>query len=89
MKWPTESKYHNRRVVVDGAEDVVIRNNGVKTLCPTITVSGTVSVAFDGVTTQLTAGVYLLTGIKLRQGVNVISVGGNGTVTFTYREASL
>ena len=69
--------------------DVVIHNNGVKTLSPVITVTGSVDITYNGVKTSLTAGSYKISDIKLRQGVNVIGVSGNGSVTFTYKEADL
>lgn len=69
--------------------DVVIRNSGVKSVCPTIAVTGAVDITYNGVKTSLTDGVYKITDIKLRQGFNIIGVSGEGTVTFTYREASL
>lgn len=80
-----------RRVEIssDDVIDVVISNNGVKTLCPTITITGAVTVAYNGVSTSLTTGVYKISDIKLYQGTNVISVSGNGSVTFTYTEADL
>lgn len=75
-----------RNVTVNNQRtSVVINNNGVKTLCPVIVVTGTVTV--DG--TTLTAGSYLIPDIKLRRGVNVIGVSGTGSATFTYREADL
>ena len=64
---------------------VVINNDGVKTLCPVITVTG--SVTIDGA--RLTTGSYLIPDIKLYRGVNVISVSGTGSATFAYREADL
>lgn len=80
-----------RRVEVnsESVTDVVINNNGVKTLCPTITVTGAVNVIYNGVKTPLTSGTYKISDVKLYQGVNVISVSGNGSVTFTYTEADL
>ena len=69
--------------------NVVINNNGVKTLSPIITVTGSVDITYNGVKTPLTAGSYTISDIKLRQGVNVIGVSGNGSVTFTYKEADL
>lgn len=71
------------------ATDVVIHNNGVKTVCPLITVIGSVSVAYEGAETELISGVYKISDLKLRQGVNVVSVSGTGSVTFTYKEADL
>ena len=79
-----------RRVVdVDGAVDVVINNGGVKTLSPSVTVSGTVTLTMGGQTATLTTGTYKVSNLKLRQGVNVVGLSGSGTVTFTYREATL
>lgn len=80
-----------RRVDVDTSEltNVVINNHGVKTLSPDIIVTGSVDITYKGVTTSLTDGNYKITDIKLYQGVNIISVSGNGSVTFSYREATL
>lgn len=69
--------------------DVVIHNNGVKTLCPVINVVGSVSIVYENTNTPLTTGSYKITDIRLRQGSNIIGVSGNGSVTFTYREANL
>ena len=80
-----------RRVDITGStrKDVVISNNGVKTLSPDITVKGSVTLFYDGLETLLTTGSYKVSDLKLRQGVNVIGVSGSGSVTFTYKEADL
>jgi len=80
-----------RYIAVDSAlpTNLVIRNNGVKTVCPVITVTGTVNIIYDGATTTLTDGSYKVSDIKLRQGVNVIGVSGNGSASFAYREADI
>lgn len=70
--------------------NVVIHNNGVKTLCPIITTTGMVGIIMDGKTASFnTAGTYKVPDIKLRQGVNIVGVYGKGSVTFSYREADL
>ena len=69
--------------------NAVIHNNGVKTLSPVITVTGSVDITYNGVKTPLTAGTYKISDIRLRQGVNVIGVSGNGSATFIYKEADL
>ena len=69
--------------------NAIIRNNGVKTLRPTITVTGSVDLTYNGVKTTLTAGTYTISNIKLTHGFNMIGVSGNGSVTFTYKEADL
>ena len=69
--------------------DLVIRNNGVKTLYPEITVTGSVKITYDGMTTALTDGTYKISDLRLRQGVNIVGVSGTGSVAFTYKEADL
>lgn len=80
-----------RRVEVNSQSvtEVIIHNNGVKSLCPEITVTGSVDITYNGVKTPLTSGSYKISDIRLRQGVNIIGVSGNGSVTFTYKEADL
>lgn len=71
------------------AIDAVITNNGVKTLCPTISVDGSVNITIGENTTTLTTGSYKIAELKLSHGANVVGVSGAGTVTFTYREGDL
>lgn len=80
-----------RRVDVNSqtVTDVIIHNNGVKSLCPEITVTGSVNIIYNGVKTSLKTGFYKIPDIRLNQGVNVIGVSGKGSVTFTYKEADL
>lgn len=77
--------------IVDVAEktDVVILNNGVKTLSPMIRVTGEVNIVYEDISVQLSAGTYKISDIKLKQGFNIIKITGSGSVTFTYREADL
>ena len=68
--------------------DIVLINNGVKTLCPTITVNGKATITIDGFAPiELITGVHIISDLKLKQGATVVKVSGSGTVTFTYREA--
>lgn len=79
-----------RRVEVNSdSVDTIIRNNGVKTLCPTVEVEGSVTLEYNGATVDLTAGSYKISDIKLHQGFNTVGVSGTGSVTFIYREATL
>lgn len=89
--WRYAIEESTRRVEVTEAApvDVVILNTGVKTVCPDITVEGTVKLAFEDGTVELTDGYYKVADIKLRQGYSVVHVEGDGIVTFTYREATL
>lgn len=87
--WRYAIEETERRVDVKGDMSVVINNTGVKTLTPTLTVTGTVRVTFNGNTTKLTEGTWKITDLRLAQGVNVVKLYGWGSVTFTYREAGL
>lgn len=81
-----------RRIDAISSDDiinVVINNNGVKTLSPEVTVSGFTTLTYGDVKVTLSEGTYKISDLKLRQGVNVIGVSGNGPVTFKYREADL
>ena len=87
--WRYAMEETERRVEVSGDMDLVLHNNGVKTVCPVLTVTGQVGVTVNGTTEVLTAGSYQITDLLLRQGVNLVGLSGSGTVTFTYREADL
>jgi hypothetical protein len=89
--WRYATEETNRRVDVNSSErtEVVINNNGVKTISPTIIITGSVIITHNGVNTLLTDGTYKISDIMLRQGVNIIGVSGNGSATFSYREADL
>lgn len=89
--WRYSLEESNRTVEVNGVEQikVVIHNNGVKTLCPIISVTGNVYIINGESNTPLAPGTYKLADIKLRQGVNILGVVGYGSATFTYREADL
>ncbi len=88
--WRYARAESTRRVEATASpQDVVFHNGGVKTLCPDIQVEGTVKLTYDGASVDLSTGSYKVADIKLRQGDSVVGVSGNGTVTFTYREATL
>lgn len=89
--WKYAVNETSRTITVNSGDPVgvVLNNNGVKTLSPTITVSGEVDLAYDGVRTHLTEGVYKISDIRLKRGATVIGVSGNGSATFEYREAIL
>lgn len=80
-----------RRVDVNSplVTDVIIHNNGVKTLTPLITITGSVEITCNGNKTSLSDGTYKITEIRLHRGINIIGVSGNGSATFTYKEADL
>lgn len=70
-----------------------MENNGYRTICPTVTVSGAVTLNYTGfdtgtsVTKNLTAGSYELSDLMLPPGMTTVTASGSGTITFTFREA--
>lgn len=79
-----------RRVDVnDQTVEIIITNNGAKTLIPEITVTGEVDIIFKNNQVSLTDGTYKISDLKLYSGANVIKVIGTGSVIFTYKEADI
>ena len=69
--------------------DVVILNNGAKTLCPTLTVENSAVIYFGDTEIPLASGEWKISDIKLRHGYNTIRVSGSKSIVITYREADL
>ena len=88
--WRYAIEETKRLIEVEAEENnVVIRNTGVKTLCPTINVTGSVTLTYNGASVELSDGSYKISDIKLCQGFNIVTVSGTGSVEFVYREADL
>lgn len=69
--------------------DVILTNTGRKTVTPTLTVDGTVNLAFGSSNVALETGTYKLSSLLLKTGTTTVTVSGSGTVMFTYREGVL
>lgn len=86
-------RYDNEETVVtytvDGEQEITLYNYGVATLCPDITVTGTVTFTCNGVTTTASDGTYKIATFKLFEGENIIGLSGSGTLTLKYRRATL
>ena len=67
--------------------NAVFNNNGAKTVSPVVSVNGTITLTYNGRTNTLKTGDYKISDFRLFHGVNVVGVYGDGSVTFTYREA--
>lgn len=87
--WRYSNSHISRSFVVSEATDLILNNNGVRTLIPMITVSGTVNLICGNASVSLTDGSYKVSDFKLYRGSNIIKVSGNGSVMFTYQEADL
>lgn len=67
----------------------VINNAGAKTLSPIVSVKGTITLTYNGRTNTLKTGDYKISDFRIYHGANVVDIYGDGSVTFTYREADL
>lgn len=80
----------NRAITLSNTPtNIVLNNMGTKTLIPTITVTGSVTMAIGTTSVSLSAGTYKLTSLVLSRGANIVTVSGSGLITFSYREAVL
>ena len=71
----------------NGTVTVTMSNNGYKTVAPTLTVTGSVTLTYGSTSTTLSAGTYILAGLRFTPGVNTVTVAGTGSITISYQEA--
>lgn len=87
---PYKVKIAETVVAVDvNGEATAILPNSKKTVVPTITITGEISLTFGTNFYTLSAGVYDLPAVKLATGNNEILLSGTGTASFAYRERGL
>lgn len=72
-----------------GERALTLTNEGRLAVVPTIMVTGSVAISYKQITTSLSAGAYQIPDIYLTPGKHFLICSGDGTVTFTYREAVL
>ena len=78
-----------RTVNVTNQTKTVTLSNSRKTVCPTLTVTGTITLTIDGADYELSEGKQQLINFKLYEGNNAVKVRGNGTLVITYRQGAL
>ena len=78
-----------RTVNVINQTKTVTLSNSRKTVCPTLTVTGTITLTINGVQYELAVGEQQLINFRLVEGNNTIKVSGNGTLTISYRQGAL
>ena len=69
--------------------NVILTNNGVKTVIPTLTVEGSAKIVVGSTSTTLSSGTYKLTALVLKKGSTTITVSGSNKLTVSYREGIL
>ena len=86
--WRYASVQKSKTVTVgSAAQTVTMSNNGYKTVAPTLTVTGSVTLTYGSTSTTLSDGTYILAGLRFTPGVNTVTVAGAGTITISYQEA--
>lgn len=78
-----------RTVSVTNQTKTIILINNRKMVCPTLTVTGAITLTIDGVDYELSEGKQQLTNFILVEGNNTIKVSGDGTLVITYRQGAL
>ena len=63
--------------------------NSRKRVCPTLNVTGTITLTINGVDYELAEGKQQLVNFILVEGNNTIKISGNGTLVITYRQGAL
>jgi hypothetical protein len=77
-------------VTLSSAKKTVnVVNKGYKTVTPSVTVTGSVTIKYGTTSTSLSSGTYTLPGFSLKPGLNTVTVSGSGTLEIRYREAIL
>lgn len=73
---------------VTGTSSFMLSNSRMPTV-PTITADAPFTFTYGGNTVSAKAGTFKLSDLVLKQGDNVVTVTGNGNVTFEYQEGRL
>lgn len=71
------------------AKNVVLTNNGAKTVSPTFTVTDTATIVLGTSSVTLDAGTHRVSNYVLKHGTTTIQVKGSGTLTVTFKEGYL
>lgn len=78
-----------RSFSISSETEISLSNQGNKTVCPDITVTGSITVTYGSKSVALSNGKYKLSDLKLKSGNTVLTLNGSGAITFTYREGVL
>lgn len=85
---PYKYKATETTVTQSGAGTVTLSNEGMPVV-PTVTSTGSATLAWDGNSVSISSGEQVIPQLILPAGDTEITVTGSATVTFTYREGSL
>lgn len=74
--------------VVTGTMDIVL-TSGRMPVVPEITTTAAMTIVFGDYTAAVNAGTFRLPELQLAEGQNTVTVTGEGSITFKYRQGSL
>lgn len=77
------------QVNLSSTEHTITLQNSRKSVVPDIICTGSASIVFGGNTFTIGEGSFRFLDILLKEGANVMTASGTGTLTFTYREGDL
>lgn len=83
---------HNKTVVsvsVTGEAQELVLTNERMSVVPEFTCTGETTITFGNITHTMNAGTHIFADILLKQGENVLTVSGSGTLTVLYQEGAL
>ena len=86
-------KYKQNKTVVSisatsEAQELVLTNERMSVV-PEFTCTGETTITFGNITHTMNAGTHIFADILLKQGENVLTVSGSGTLTVLYQEGAL
>ena len=85
-------KYYQNETVCISTVNVsksIVLNNDRMIVSPTLTVSGTIKMTFEGKEYQLSEGEQQVLNFTLKEGDNFVTFSGDGVVKITYRKGRL
>ena len=83
-----ESIYKIHMEDVDGTKEIILQNTRMPTI-PQITITGVISLVYEGMKYNMEEGVYQIPEITFFEGRNIINVSGKGSIKFQYRRGQL
>ena len=83
-----ESIYKIHTEKVNGTKEIILQNTRMPTI-PQITITGSISLVYEGMKYNMDEGVYQIPEITFFEGRNILTVSGTGSIKFQYRRGQL
>lgn len=73
---------------VTAAHDIILMNDRMPAM-PSMTVTGDVSIIYNGISVRMSSGTYEIPEITLHEGMNRLHVAGRGSIKLEYRKGRI